>query len=268
MECAVLLSILSIILLNNVGHAYVQLKCSTLSCQSSTRVHWGGLFGGRNKNDMGKKEPNKGSSGARVTTVKSLSENELKKRREKLEKPIFKRAATDKRLTEPAKVEKPRIYDLQSKGYNYNKADEFPNLYKGWIEKEGDQIGKQMVKAVKAKLKSADYMEVGTNLHPAFPSLFRMALELLGFSFSFSFCLSHFFSSFHSRHVDPFFCSLYRCCSTLSPTWTKWLSAQRGTKSTACKSARLSRFPTHLSVEKAKLWASLTSTGPIDWPRV
>ena len=45
-----------------------------------------------------------------------------------------------------------RIDDKQPKSYNYKKANELPNLYRGWIKADGDQIAKQMISAVKASL--------------------------------------------------------------------------------------------------------------------
>jgi hypothetical protein len=51
--------------------------------------------------------------------------------------------------------------DKQPLSYNYNKANEFPNLYKGWIQSEGDQIARQMISSIKAAiLKNERYIEV------------------------------------------------------------------------------------------------------------
>jgi hypothetical protein len=52
------------------------------------------------------------------------------------------------------------VRDKQVTSFNFNKADEFPNLYKGWIRTEGDQIGKQIIAATQAALKSERYIEV------------------------------------------------------------------------------------------------------------
>lgn len=49
-------------------------------------------------------------------------------------------------------VEAPKIIDRQYLCYNYNKAEEFPNLYKGWIRSDGDQIGKQIISAAKKSI--------------------------------------------------------------------------------------------------------------------
>lgn len=55
----------------------------------------------------------------------------------------------------------PEPMDKQKMCYNYNKANEFPNLYKGWIKGDGDQIGQQMIAATKAAIaKKTQYIEV------------------------------------------------------------------------------------------------------------
>jgi hypothetical protein len=46
----------------------------------------------------------------------------------------------------------PKIMDKQVSSFNFNKASEFPNLYKGWIKSEGDQIIKQVIASTKAAL--------------------------------------------------------------------------------------------------------------------
>ena len=38
----------------------------------------------------------------------------------------------------------PELADKQPTCYNYNKPFEFPNLFKGWLQSEGDQIAKQV----------------------------------------------------------------------------------------------------------------------------
>jgi len=60
-----------------------------------------------------------------------------------------------------AAIPKPDIKDKQTQSFNFGKANEFPNLYKGWIRKEGDQIAKQMIAATRSALqKSEKYVEV------------------------------------------------------------------------------------------------------------
>lgn len=52
------------------------------------------------------------------------------------------------------------IPDKQPFSYNYKKPDEFPNLFRGWIRSDGDQIAKQMIAATKSALKSEKLIEV------------------------------------------------------------------------------------------------------------
>jgi hypothetical protein len=52
------------------------------------------------------------------------------------------------------------IQDKQVLAFNFNKANEFPNLYKGWIKSDGDQIAKQMITATKQALKTEKLVEV------------------------------------------------------------------------------------------------------------
>lgn len=52
------------------------------------------------------------------------------------------------------------IQDKQVQSFNFNKANEFPNLYKGWIKSDGDQIAKQMIASTKQALKTAKLIEV------------------------------------------------------------------------------------------------------------
>jgi len=56
----------------------------------------------------------------------------------------------------------PVIQDQQIKSFNFNKENEFPNLYKGWIRSDGDQIGKQIIASTKLALQKKDikYLEV------------------------------------------------------------------------------------------------------------
>ena len=66
----------------------------------------------------------------------------------------------EEEIAEKAKKPKP-ILDKQPQAYNYNKANEFPNLYKGWIKADGDQIAKQMIVGTKACLSKKEmFIEV------------------------------------------------------------------------------------------------------------
>jgi hypothetical protein len=62
---------------------------------------------------------------------------------------------------EKVKPKAPEVKDKQISSYNFGKSNEFPNLYQGWIKRDGDQIAKQMVAAAKGALASnKKYIEV------------------------------------------------------------------------------------------------------------
>lgn len=52
------------------------------------------------------------------------------------------------------------LADKQVVSYNFQKSGEFPNLYKGWIKSDGDQIAKQMLVSAKNALKKEKYIEI------------------------------------------------------------------------------------------------------------
>jgi hypothetical protein len=124
--------------------------------------------------NFGIRKKKTGEEGAVVG--RQLSKDELEVRKKSLAKPFFKRAATDKRLTEKPKEEAKRIFDKQSTSFNYKKAGAFPPLYGGWIEKDGGQIGKQIVQAVKGHIGKSKYMEV---LFDPVPNLDEVAFGTL-----------------------------------------------------------------------------------------
>ena len=73
-------------------------------------------------------------------TVDSKKVNEIK-----LEK-ISKTQNRDYNAVALARAPKPKeIADKQTISYNFGKSNEFPNLFKGWIKSDGDQIGKQII---------------------------------------------------------------------------------------------------------------------------
>ena len=63
----------------------------------------------------------------------------------KLEK-VSKTQNRDYNAEALARAPKPKeIADKQTISYNFGKSNEFPNLFKGWIKSDGDQIGKQII---------------------------------------------------------------------------------------------------------------------------
>lgn len=105
---------------------------------------FGGFFGGGGKANK---------DAAPLTTAPTAPGGE-KKTPYKLEKI----SNTQKRdwAKESAAIESQKkpapVLDKQKGSYNFGKANEFPNLYKGWIKADGDQIAKQMIASAKAAL--------------------------------------------------------------------------------------------------------------------
>ena len=61
---------------------------------------------------------------------------------------------------EDANKEPAAKMDKQIESFNFKKANEFPNLYGGWIKKEGDQIARQATAAVKNAQGKFKFVEV------------------------------------------------------------------------------------------------------------
>jgi len=54
-----------------------------------------------------------------------------------------------------------RVKDKQTSSYNAGKMDEFPNLYKGWMKSDGDQICKQIIGSTKRAIQGGEkYIEI------------------------------------------------------------------------------------------------------------
>lgn len=91
-------------------------------------------------------------------TSAPLTVNVDKVKTEKLKSNLEKISFTqnrdyEKEAQEREKAKAPaKPKDMQLKSFNFNKQNEFPNLYKGWIKTEGDQIGKQIIASTKAAL--------------------------------------------------------------------------------------------------------------------
>lgn len=104
---------------------------------------------------------NKNKDNSKVQPVTKVDIDKVDKLRNNLEKISNKQ---NRDYEAEAKANAPRkkeIADKQLLSFNFNKADEFPNLYKGWIRSEGDQIAKQMISSTKSALsKNEKYIEV------------------------------------------------------------------------------------------------------------
>lgn len=84
-----------------------------------------------------------------------------------------------KKEEEEALKNKPKeeIVDKQVDSYNFKKANEFPNLYEGWLKKSGtDQIAKQAISSVKNAQGKVKCMEV---LFDPVPNLDEVAFGTL-----------------------------------------------------------------------------------------
>ena len=84
-----------------------------------------------------------------------------------------------KKMEADALKNKPKeeIVDKQVESYNFKKANEFPNLYDGWLNKGGtDQIAKQAISSVKSAQGKVKYMEV---LFDPVPNLDEVAFGTL-----------------------------------------------------------------------------------------
>lgn len=117
---------------------------------------FGNFFKGNSDNNNGSKpwSPSNNKVTVKVDTDRVA---EMKKKLEK----ISKTQNRDYEAEARANAKPIEIADKQSMSYNYAKANEFPNLYKGWIKADGGQIEKQMIKATNAALgKSIKYIEV------------------------------------------------------------------------------------------------------------
>ena len=116
---------------------------------SSTRL---GLFGNFFNNINNKAAP---STAVTAKTAAKPDEYRLEK--------ISKTQGRDynKEFEEELKNRRPKeLQDKQMVSFNYNRADQFPNLFKGWIRADGDQIAKQMIKAAAAALRKERYIEI------------------------------------------------------------------------------------------------------------
>jgi len=140
------------------GYAVNNRPRSTRKGTSSRLDLFGGLFGG------GKPKSTGAAEASVIVGGKAVDAKKLEEMRKGLEKVSNTQGrdwqAESKRLKEEADKKKV-VVDKQISAYNFGKANEFPNLYKGWIKANGGQIENQMIKATKAALaKQEKYIEV------------------------------------------------------------------------------------------------------------
>ena len=113
--------------------------------------------------DFFKKKNDQQPTGSAPVTV-NVDQSKTATMKKNLEKVSFTQNRDyEKEAQEREKAMAPsKPKDMQVKSFNFNKPNEFPNLYKGWIKSEGDQISKQVIASTKAALskKENKYLEV------------------------------------------------------------------------------------------------------------
>ena len=113
------------------------------------------LFNFFKKKDSGSSSSSSSSSSSRV--VAKVDPNKVIKL-ETISRKQGRDYNAEAAAAAPKKVE---IKDKQVISFNYQKSNQFPNLYKGWIRGDGDQIAKQMISSAKNALnKKEKYLEI------------------------------------------------------------------------------------------------------------
>jgi hypothetical protein len=122
--------------------------------QTQTKLNlFNGLFG-KSKNGGGEPKVVQPAAG------KAADSQKIEKLKANLEK-VSKTQNRDYEAEAKARAPKaPQIKDKQVLSFNFNKPNEFPNLFKGWIKADGGQIEKQMIASTKAALSKEKYIEV------------------------------------------------------------------------------------------------------------
>ena len=136
----VMTSVVAFLLLLELGDAYL-LSARSHSCVVNTRLGLFDLFKSKNPGSQANPLAKKDSTDAKLAQAYKLEKISNKQNRDW--------AKESEKLNKKKEV---KVDDKQPKSYNYKKANELPNLYRGWIKADGDQIAKQMISAVKASL--------------------------------------------------------------------------------------------------------------------
>jgi hypothetical protein len=159
-----------IVLVCQTAVAYVSSGCCT---RLSTSLN---LFGDLFKN-LGKKPRDKAPeaappAGAKVSGVRKNAKAAPLEKISNKQGRDWTAYAKDVEAARPKEVNR----DKQTESFNFKKADQFPNLYGGWIKKEGDQIAKQAIGAVKSAQGKVEFAEV---LFDPVPNLDEVAFGTL-----------------------------------------------------------------------------------------
>lgn len=119
------------------------------------------LFNFFKNNDNNKSEKASAETTTAVVAGRAADASKVAAMKASLEKISNKQNRDYAQEAKDTKSQPIRIRDKQSQSYNFGKADEFPNLYKGWFRNDGDQIAKQMSSSVKKAIQSGEkYIEV------------------------------------------------------------------------------------------------------------
>lgn len=144
----------SVLLLVTITYGFVIQPSSLKSTRLQPSSLFNGFFGGSNK-----KKNNEEIPGTAVAKVDSERVKQLKL--EKISRTQNRDYEAEAKSSNNYGRNKPvEIRDKQGSAFNFNKPNEFPNLYKGWIKADGDQIAKQMISSVKAAVGKEKYIEV------------------------------------------------------------------------------------------------------------
>jgi len=155
-KCAILVALLRIFESQCQVEAIQSARRHAPRLASTSLGLFGGLFGGGA--GFGSKENVQKSTAPPKAEVDPKKVAALRQNLEKISKTQKRDYEAEARANAPKPKE---LKDKQIISYNYAKANEFPNLYGGWIKNQGGQIEKQMVKATKAALgKGEKYLEV------------------------------------------------------------------------------------------------------------
>ena len=141
---------LCLILLNTVTYGFV-IQQSFLKSKIypvSSQLHlFNNLFG------KGQNKKNNEESGTAVAKVDTERVQQLKGKLEKISRTQNRDYEAEAKSSNNYGRNNPvEIRDKQVSAFNFNKPNEFPNLYKGWIKADGDQIAKQMISSAKSAL--------------------------------------------------------------------------------------------------------------------
>ena len=150
----------SVLLLATGTYCFViqpsHLKSTRFHLSSTQLSLFNGFFGGSKT-----KKNDEETSGTAVAKVDSKRVQQLKGNLEKISRTQNRDYEAEAKSSNNYGRNKPvEIRDKQESAFNFNKPNEFPNLYKGWIKADGDQIAKQMISSTKAALGKEKYIEV------------------------------------------------------------------------------------------------------------